>query len=229
MQRDIIDLPHNLGPKVSDWVINVLGRSAGDGVTGSGQVVLGRQPRWESTLTFSAFGRDRVLAWEAVRASLKGRVNVLRVTICDPYRATLSEVGIPADDPPETPHDDDALFDDDTGYDYEPTFLALETYERGAEEITFDATSIGNALQPGQWFSHDDWPYKVTGIWQEDGGLTRIKFEPPLRRDIPESAEITLRATGIFALESDLEGRLPRQFGKSGEATVNLVEWTSRP
>ncbi|MFC3209196.1 hypothetical protein [Aquamicrobium soli] len=229
MQRAVIDLPCNLGPKVSDWAINVLGRSAGDGVTGSGQVVYGAQPRWEATLTLSGFGRDRVLAWEAVRAKLKGRVNVLRVTICDPYRATMAEIGVPPGDAGETPHEDETLFDDGTGYDYEPTFRATETYERGAEELVFDPTSIGNALQPGQWFSHDDWPYKVTGIWQEDGGLARIAFEPPLRREIPEGADITLRATGLFAFESDLEGRLPRQLGKSGDATVNLVEWISRP
>jgi hypothetical protein len=229
MQRAIIDLPGNLGPKVSDWVINSLGRSAGDGITGAGQVIYGAQPRWEATLSLSGFGRDRVLAWEAVRASLKGRVNVLRVTICDPYRATLAEVGVPASDAGETPHNDDTLFDDGTGYDYEPTFLAIDTYDRGAEEIAFDSTSIGNALQPGQWFGHNDWPYKVTGIWEEDGGFTRIAFQPPLRRDIPEGAEITLRATGLFAFETDLEGRLPRQNGKSGEATINLVEWTSRP
>lgn len=230
MDRKIVDLPCMFGPLVSDWHINPLGRSAGDGVTGAGQVLYGAQPRWEATLNLAGFRRDQVLTWRAIKAQMRGRVNILRVCICDMYRTSWRSIGL--HDPNEgdgIPHDDDTLHDDDTGYEQELTLVAPVTFEAGAEEIIVDAAPILDALQPGQWFSHDDWPYQVTGVFQEDGGLTRYTFEPPLRRDIPEGEEITTKATALMAFVGDMEGRLSLDMGKRGTTTINLVEWTNRP
>lgn len=234
MQRIIIDLPDIFGPLLSDPVINVRGRSAGDAVQGSGQVVYGAQPRWEMTLQLWGGRRNQVMTWDAIRAKLRGRINVLRVPMRNAYRPTLRDLGLPDADAlelscgPGGAHDDGTLFDDCTGYDIDPVLPVAAEIVAGAETMTLDAAPVGDALQPGHWFSHDDWPYKVTGIWEEDG-LTTYAFEPPLRRAIPAGAEILLNATALMALEGDLDGRMPLQLGKRGEATINLVEWTNRP
>ena len=68
----------------------------------------------------------------------------------------------------------------------------------------------------------------VTGIARE-GALTRYAFETPLRRDIPAGAEITLSATALMVLVTDLDGRMPLQRGRVATAAVNIYEWTTRP
>lgn len=235
MNREIIDLPCELfAPLVSDWVFNVRGRAGNDGVTGNGQVVYGNAGRWEATLDLSGFGRDRQLAWAAIRAKMRGRVNLLRVCICDRWRPKYQELGLDADSIAMIrgigiPHSDDAEFSDGVGYDYTPTFVLALGADAGEDSFTVDATSINGALQPGQWFSHDDWPYQVTGM-SGDMAATTYYFEPPLRRDIDAGEEIIVgEATGIFAFQTDLEGRMPRTFGKFGNTQIQLVEWTNRP
>lgn len=225
MERTVIDLPCSFTPLVSDWIINVRGKSAGDGVTGTGQVAYGAQPRWEAQLNIAGFRRDQVLAWRAIRAKMRGRLNVLRVCVCDMHRASWAELGLTyyRDG---IPHDDETLHEDDAGYAQDPVIVVVDAVEAGAEEITVDASSVNNALQPGQWFSIDDWPYQVTGMWEADDDLTTFSFEPPLRRAVPANSEITLRATALMVFVEDLEGRMPLDLGKRGTATLNLIEWT---
>lgn len=233
MDRNIIDLPCIFGPIVSDWVLNARGKSGGEGVTGTGQVVYGNQPRWEAALKLSGFTKERVLAWRAIRARMRGRVNVLRVCLCDLYRPTWGAIGLPAGDIDllrgnGIPHDDDAYFSDDMGYEMEPVLLTAGTLAAGAETMAFASSAITAALQSGNWFSYDDWPYQVTGVDAGDDETT-FTFEPPLRRAIPAGSEITLRPTALMVFETDLEGRMPLNLGKRGEADINLVEWVNRP
>lgn len=234
MERKIIDLPCGLfGPLVSDWILNVRGRAANDGVTGTGQVIYGNQPRWEATLDLSGFGRDRVLAWRAIRAKMRGRVNILRVCVCDRWRPKYAEMGLSADDialiGTGIPHSDGAFFSDDTGYDYTPSVTASVTWVAGSESITVNTTPINDALKPGQWFSHDDWPYQVVGVSGTPTART-YTFEPPLRRAIPAGASITIgEATCLMAFQDDSQGRMPLQYGKHGTTQIQLLEWTNRP
>lgn len=235
MIREIIDLPCGLfGPLVSDWIFNVRGRAANDAVTGNGQVVYGNAGRWEATLDLSGFGRDRQLAWGALRAKMRGRVNLLRVCVCDRWRPKYQELGLSAEDiamirGAGIPHSDDALFDDGVGYDYEPALAIPSDIDAGTDEITIDATPINDALQPGQYFSIDDWLYQVTGIAGDDATTRIYYFEPPLRRDVIAESVMELEASTIMAFQTDTEGRMPRELGKHGNTQIQLVEWTNRP
>jgi hypothetical protein len=184
-------------------------------------------------LKLSGFTKDRVLAWRAIRASMRGRVNVLRVCLCDLYRPGWGTIGLPAADIEllrgnGIPYSDNAYFSDDMGYDMEPVLIAESELAAGSETMTFANSSITAALQAGNWFSYEDWPYQVTGV---DAGedITTFTFEPPLRRAIPADAEITLRPTALMVFESDLEGRMPLNLGRRGEADINLIEWVNRP
>lgn len=234
MNREIIDLPCGLfGPLVSDWILNVRGRAGNDSVTGNGQVVYGNAARWEATLDLSGFGRERQLAWAAIRAKLRGRVNLLRVCVCDRWRPKYSELGLSDEDialirGDGIPHSDDTLFSDGTGYGYAPTIVLEADIGAGSESITVDATSVNDALQPGHWFSIDDWLYQVSGM---DGDMDdrTYYFEPALRRAATAGMEISLEASTIMAFQTDMEGRMARELGKHGNTQIQLVEWTNRP
>lgn len=222
MNRTIIDLPCGMfGPLEADWFINPRGRSAGETVDGGGQVIYGVQPRWEASLTLSNFGRDRVLTWRAIRARMRGRINVLRICVCDRWRPKLTGESVP--------HSDGSYFSDGTGYGYVPTLVIPFGADAGEDEILVNATPIDDLMQPGHWFSHNDWPYQVVGL---SGTLTErtYQFEPPLRRAITAGDEIRVgEATALMAFQDDSQGRVSLALGKHGDAQINLVEWTNRP
>lgn len=247
MERRIIDLSCSVfSPVVSDWFINFRGKSAGDGVTGAGQVIIGNQPRWEATLNIAGFKQHRVLSWRAFRAKMRGRINVVRVCVCDHWRPTLAQLGIPLEDilamrgqgipyaqelveGTEESGDLNPYHSDGTGHAYAPNLVATDEYLAGAESLEINAAAINDTLLPGHFFSHDDWLYQITGV---SGPVSArvYEFEPPLRRAIPEGAEISVgEATCLMAFIDDTQGRMPLQYGRSGDAQIQLVEWVNRP
>lgn len=232
MDRTIIDLPCGLfAPITRDWHLDARGRSAGDGVTGDGQVVYASRAKWVAKLDINLMRRDRVLVWGATMAKMRGRVNLLRLCLCAPYRPSAADI-LSAEDlallEDGIPHSDDTYFDDDTGYDYVPTAAILGAAAAGVTTLLINGTAINNTLEPGHWFSISDWLYRVVGI-SGTGLTTAITFEPPLREPVTTSDEIVLDATAIMAFESDAEGRSSLYAGRHGTATLSLVEWTNRP
>jgi hypothetical protein len=239
MNREIIDLPCGLfGPTTSDWILNVRGRSANDGVTGAGQVIYGNQPRWEATLDLAAMRREAVLAWRAIRARMRGRVNILRVCVCDRWRPTPAEYGLSPQDaamlrgngiPHAVPGHGTVLFSNGIGYAYVPSIVINYDIAAGTEAFTVDTSTINGALRPGQYFSIDDWPYQVTRVT----GAAPIQvyhIEPPLRRAVSSGDRIMIgEATGLFAFQDDMQGRMPLQMGRTGTTQIQLIEWTNRP
>ena len=228
MDRSIIDFPGQLfGAITRDWIIDVRGKAGSENVNGNGQVVYGAQPRWEATLEFNLMKRDRVLVWQAIVAKMRGRVNLLRIGVCDPFQSTNAELGIEADPTDGIPHSDEMLFDDDVGYSQGPTLPGVAA-AIGATSITLDATPINDALQPGHMFSVNDWLYRVTGITGTSSART-YEFEPPLRRAMLATDVVDLRPSVIVAFASDKEARAKLgAAGRNGSASMNIIEWTNR-
>lgn len=232
MDRTIIDLPCDLfAPVMRDWHLDARGRSAGDGVTGDGQVVYSSRAKWVARLDVMLTRRDRILAWGAIMARMRGRVNLLRICLCAPYRPLPRDILSPSDlalVEAGLPHSDDSFFSDDTGYSYSPTVSILAAAPAGSTSLSIDGDEINDLLEPGHWFSISDWLYRVTGM-SGSGAATVITFEPPLRRAVTTANEIALDASVIMAFETDAEGRSQLDAGRRGTATLNLVEWTNRP
>lgn len=230
VERKIINLPCDLfGPQVSDWILNVRGRAANDGVTGAGQVIYGNQPRWEATLKLAGVRRERVLTWRSIRAQMRGRLNILRVCVCDRWRPTNAQLGLPGSGSGGVPHSDGAFFSDGSGYVVAPTIIPSTNIIAGNETMTVNVSSVKDSIRPGHFFSHNDWLYQVTGV---TGTLPvrTIAFEPPLRRTIMAGTSINVgEAYSLMAFVDDLQGRMPLQDGKRGETDISLVEWTNRP
>lgn len=232
MERSVIDFPCSLfGAIARDWIIDVRGRGGAEAVAGNGQVVYGSQPRWVATLDFNLIGRNRILAWQAITAKMRGRVNLLRICACDPMQPTLAETGLSVAQIAEIrggiPHSDDTYFDDDAGYSQGPTLTGTSA-ARGAVSFTVSATPINDALQPGHMFSINDYLYRVTGISGETGSRT-YEFEPPLRQALVSTDIIDLRPHVIVTFDSDMEARAKLgSGGKLGSASMSITEWVNR-
>lgn len=228
MERTIIDFPGQLfGAITRDWIIDVRGKAGSENVNGNGQVVYGTQPRWEATLEFNLMKRDRVLVWQAIVAKMRGRVNLLRIGVCDPYQPSVAELGYEADPADGITHSDETYFSDDIGYSQGPTIPGVAA-AIGATSITLDATPIGDALQPGHMFSVNDWLYRVTGISGTSAART-YEFEPPLRRAMLATDTIDLRPRVIVAFVSDKEARAKfGSAGRNGSVAMSVVEWVNR-
>jgi hypothetical protein len=226
VDRTIIDMPRAIAQTVNDWVINPRGRSAGDGVSGSGQVVYGAEPRWEAVIDFHAHPDFGLRVWRAIQAKLRGRVNVLRVPVLDAFHAESTNIEALVTE--NISFSDGALFSDGSGFEQWPVMTALASLQAGASRIFLDAATVGNVLQAGMYFSVDDWLYVVTEV-AVVGSLTRYTFEPPLRRDINTGDVINLRPAVLMAFVSDIEGRVTVRPNTLLTSSIALVEWTNRP
>ena len=203
MQRSIIEAPKIGGHVSFNLELNARGRAGADSITGAGQVVYGVKPRWEGAVTFHRGGRDDILAWRAVLSKLRGRVNVLRMPLLDPLRPSNADIGLPENSIVPTPHSDGAYFSDGSGYALVPTANVGAAVAVGANSLSYDATVIGDALQPGQFFSVDDWPYRVTSI-AGSGANTTIEFEPPAFVAMPANSIMRLDARSQWVLPTDM-------------------------
>ena len=148
------------------------------------------------------------------------------------YRPTLQNMGLPSDDFAELikkgiPHSDETPFDDGFGYDMIPTVVATVPVAAGADSIVLPSNAITDAIQPGNFFSVDDWPYQITQRFVSGGNIT-FYFEPILRRAIAAGDQIKFEATALMVFVEDLEGRMPLDMGKRGETDINLLEWVDR-
>lgn len=209
-----------------DWHLDVRGRAAAESVDGSGQVVYGLQPRWTAELVIPLAGRDRILTWRALAAQMRGRVNLLRLCLCDPYaptiRAMTGEAGT------GLTHSDGTGFSDGTHYQSVPVITLAAPLAAGTETFTINGAEAANLLTAGQFISIDDWLYMVRAI-EGTGGATQITIEPPLRRAAVAGNEIRLKAQAIMAFVSDAEAKAALgSAGRIGEAKLQMVEWLNR-
>lgn len=230
MERQIIDVPTSLlGYEAFDWEINVRGRSAGESVTGAGQVVYGVRPRWEANAEFTLLKPSQILVWRAILSRLRGRVNILRMRVNDPLRPSQSATGLAADDiqAGQVPHSDDTLFDDDTGYAVEATAPVSAAASPGVTSITVNADHISDALQPGHFFSINDWLYRVTGI--SGSSAARVyDIEPPLRADVAEGDSVRPDARTLVVFEADMQSTPAMERIPVSTIKLRLLEHVNR-
>lgn len=231
MDRNIIDFPSaNFGPVLSDWHINVRGRSTDDSVDGSSQVIYGVTPRWEVKLDYTIAKRTNAMLWSSVMARMRGRTNIMRIRLCDRNRPTSKSIGVPgAGQYSRTgiPHDDDTFFDDGVGYENTLQALVTEEVAAGSTRIPVNATMINDSLLPGNFISYDDWLYMIVGV-EGSGEDTVYEIEMPLRTALAVNDPIDADASSLMVFVTDMEGRLVKTPNNRGQPSLQLVEWTRR-
>lgn len=234
MAREIIDLScDTVGPVTSDWYLDARGRSAGETISGNGQVVYSGLARWTAKLDFSLFRKPQVLAWRAAMAKMRGRVNILRVCVCDGHGPSYSEFGISDADKrlfksKGVPFDGDVYFEQGVGFSFNPSASVAADASAGATSIVTANDVYGASIQTGRYFSIDDWLY-ICIETSVSGNNRTVSFEPPLRRAVTTDDRLELRASALMAFQSDTDGRLALSMGRRGSTSLDLVEWITRP
>lgn len=232
MDREIIDFPGIFAPALSDWIINVRGRSTDDAVDGSQQVIYGVTPRWEVKLDYSIAKATNAMTWDAFIALMRGRTNILRIRVCDRNRPTLGRIGVPDTNnggygTQGVPHSDDAFFSDDSGYGQDVFATVATAASAGDTSIVVDATGVNDYFAPGHFISINDWLYRIVGI-EGSGTETTYHIEMPLREAAAVGAYVDADARTLMTFLTDLEGRFQRTPNNRGAPSLQLVEWTRR-
>ena len=216
--------------EASDLEINVRGRSGGTSTTGVEHVIYGSQPRWEGKVSLVLPYEKDVLAWRALYAKIKGRVNLFRFQIVDPHGPKINGQNglISQSNNNPVPHSDNTFFSDNGGYAYEPRLITDSALSVGATQLTIDASTIDDALKVGHYFSIDDWPYRIVSIYGTETER-EYHFEPPLRRAVASGSILKVWAEMVAGFETDLAANPALVTGDVVRTDFKIIEWVNRP
>lgn len=229
---NIIDLPDSL--KLSNQNFWLFGESSstGRGLNGREQMMFTENRTWSGRLDFSPAQADRILTHRGVGTFLNGRLNLLRVKVCnigalrylgsdvDFYNSIgVSDAAIAAG---SLPHSDGARYSDGSGYALPDTGepVVVGSHTTGATSIRLDGF-LGRHIRLYTRFSINDFLYEVMG--NVDGQVT---FTPPLREAVADGTVAKVSyPTVLVRLEEDRGWKPFTQYGRLNSAmTVNVVE-----
>lgn len=167
-------------------------------------------------------GKDRqkvsALLWRAVRQICDGGVNPIVVPRNDaffrPWPSGLVNSAVL-----NIPHDDDALFDDGSGY-YQSA-IDITCAAKAERATSLDLTiNVAGDLQGGESFSIEHptmgWRlYEIATVVYSDDSHARITFLPPLREDVEAGTQI----------EFD-RPRCTMRLADTGSMDLSVAPWT---
>lgn len=220
--------PATLWPSRVMFDIEGQSDSGGRSSDGSEQTVISSAGRVVAKLFFKALQRsrpDETLAARAVKAHMRGRANTILV---GPFDAPYGPAGLNGEalGPFDTPHDDDVLFDDDTGYDQleTPAEVAAAAIV-GAAALTVRMTA-GHFPQPGQWFGLKDKEIHLIADATDQGGdVWLLEFTPTLRYDAVVGEAVNFdRPLCEMKSTADLFGELNFEKYYQADFEIELVE-----
>lgn len=224
MQRDIITIPHGLiKPTSLDWDIDWRGQSAGDSTAGVTQVIYNAFPRWVGSPTI-LLTRAAIPQWRAIRLSLQGRRNVLRVRMCD-IAFGRAQAGLTKEELASgLSFSSGVKFSTGKGVFADPFCVATADAAAGDTQITVDCSSHGVAPVPGQIMSADDWPFAVTAVTSEGGDVYTLDVTMPLRAAVAAGDLVMMTGYGRFELTDESSGRAAYDYTRVATTTISLIE-----
>lgn len=210
--------PRNVGFDIAPRTL-----SAPPSIAGATQVIASDAGIWKATFgDVRVSGADAVLTWRAIATLLEGRTGKILVPLCRGYQPVL---GDPADLYDAVPHDDDTLFDDDTGHVGSTTsvhFVSGASVRAVAATVAID---YGGTLQPGQHFSVGERLYRLRSVSYVNDTQASITFRPPLREAAPAGTWLEFDDPACrMRLASDAEMDLELQMRKWGTPSLSFVE-----
>lgn len=151
-------------------------------VSGFTQTVSADAGLWKATLGgIIVKSRAEVLAFRAIANLLEGRLGTILIPLCRAYQP-VPDGAVEDGLYDEVPHDDDTLFDDDTGY--VGTVIDVVAAAPAAVRAVSMTVTVNYAgdIEPGQHFSLGDGRlYRVRTFDADTGAMT---FRPPLREAV---------------------------------------------
>lgn len=170
--------------------------------------------------------RDQWRCWNAIRTILRGTPGRIAVPVLSSHSAPYSSGRWEAS--PETSHDDDALFDDDTPYVQGAiSVVSVGVTPIGATTMKMRVISAADDLS-GVRFSYEHALYETGRTIGVEGDTWEVEITPPVRAVIPAGADLEFDdPTCLCSLETDSGMDLPTALvGKSVLATITFVEDT---
>ncbi|QFT69600.1 hypothetical protein FIU93_22635 [Labrenzia sp. THAF35] len=190
--------------------------------TSISDVVEGDSGFWRCTLAdIPIRGEATVRAWRGLKAQLQGRGAPIVVPYCRSYQP-LPVVSGAYD---QVAHDDDALFDDDTGY-VGATMLVTTDTALAKRATTANITiHYGDTIEPGHVFSFFERLYEVKSVSYSSEEFAEITFRPPLREAVISGDELNFSDPVCrMRLKDDRQMELPLKSGRLSVRTVEFVE-----
>lgn len=220
---ELIILPCDLmRPRDATFFINWTTKSAGRRMSDGQEQVLDKgYGYWQVDYSLPLeFSQDRIKQFEAAISMLRGRRNIARICVCDPFRYGKRV------SPAQQPFSDGTWFSDGTGWSdgsqVEQMRLSADA-PAGAQVVFFQLTQPTRIpLRVGDMFSVKGFLYRVVDA--NATGWTRI--EPPLRAAIPADTVVATDPAYIrVRLADDQQGRRAREMLRWGQpVTVSFVE-----
>lgn len=206
-----------------DVSFNIASRSlAGPtSISGKTQVISSDAGIWKATFgNILIRGRTTRLVFRGLSTILEGRLTPILVPRCrgdQPVPAGAVDAGLYN----QVTHDDDTLFDDDTGY----VGGAIEVVSAGASAGAVAMyITVGNAddIVSGHDFSIGERLYRV---YTYDADTQLLTFRPPLREAVAFGAALNFDDPVCrMRLATDAEMDLDLSMRRFGAPTVNFVE-----
>jgi hypothetical protein len=191
-------------------------------VSNVSQVVSSDAGIWKARFS-NILVRDRasVITHRAVAALLEGRLGTILVPLCRAYQP-VPDGAVEDGLYDETEHDDDTLFDDDTGYI--TTVIDVVASADAAVRASSMNVTVNNAgdILPGQHFSIGERLYRVRTFDADTGDMT---FRPILREAVTAGDKLEfddpvcrMRLTTDDAMDLELTLR------RFAQPTVQFIE-----
>jgi hypothetical protein len=211
-----------------------LARTTSGGATdsGLGQVIASDAGYWIATfkevVVHDADGEQRILTWKAIEGMVEGRAYPLIMPVDVSGRRPLP-VGVTdadIDEEESTPHDDDSMFDDGSGY--LNTWIDVTAAKSAPPRATTLSLSkkVCGTIMPGMDFSISQRLYRIKKVLAQTASTAMVMINFPLREAVPMDSfcDFALPVC-LMRLMTDDEMAIELETGRYAFPTVNLVEW----
>lgn len=199
-----------------------------ESISGAQSIVPTLRGRWIASASFVLNGEAATLQWQAFLAQLQGRIGTTLVPVHSRYRPK-DRNGKPL------PFCDVADIAGSQTWEHfgfantpvtRATVLSDMPLRASEIDLTFSDTT---GIRPGQFFSINDRLHRVQHHWQV-GGVSRIRFEPPLRKAVQAGQAVELaKPVCLMRCTTETEGLFDQSLDVLPRVTLNFVEADATP
>lgn len=200
-----------------------------ESISGVETIVPTMRGRWTATATFALKDEAATLQWQAFLAQMQGRIGTTLVPCRSRYRPKDRNGKIlPFCN---TVNIENAQTWEHFGFTNTdvPRATVLSDMPLRASEIDL-VFSDSTGIRPGQFFSINERLHRVQHHWQPAEGVSRIRFEPPLRKAVEAGQALEMaRPVCLMRCVSETEGLFDQSLDVLPVVTLNFVEADSTP
>lgn len=200
-----------------------------ESISGVETIVPTMRARWTATAAFALKDEAATLQWQAFLAQMQGRIGTTLVPCRSRWRPR------DRDGHGMTFCDTARLADAQTWEHFgfanasilRATVLSGMPLRSSEMDVVF---SDSTGIRPGQFFSINERLHRVQHHWQSAEGVSRIRFEPPLRKAVEAGQSLELaRPVCLMRCVSETEGLFDQSLDVLPVVTLNFVEADSTP